>query len=101
MGDTVTFWALHPPGGTAWQAWRFAGTVACCASQKVTTPVFPVTSVALSWGEVMGKFCLRINLDSTKHERHITAQRSFAAAWAVLSNKNHSQNKQNHWHALT
>jgi hypothetical protein len=28
----------------AWQAWRFVGVVVCCTSQKVTTPVFPVTS---------------------------------------------------------
>jgi hypothetical protein len=26
----------------AWQAQRFAGTAACCASQKVTAPEFPV-----------------------------------------------------------
>jgi hypothetical protein len=44
MGDTVTFWAMHLPGGTAWQAWRFVGAVACHTSQKVTMPVFPVTS---------------------------------------------------------
>jgi hypothetical protein len=45
MGGTVTFWALHPPGRTAWCAWRVAGTAAHHASQKVTVPVFPVTSV--------------------------------------------------------
>jgi hypothetical protein len=45
MGGAVTFWAPHPPGGAAWQVQRFAGMAACCASQKVTVSVFPVTSV--------------------------------------------------------
>jgi hypothetical protein len=45
MGGAVTVWALHLPEGVAWQAWRFAGMAACCTSQKVTTPEFPVTSV--------------------------------------------------------
>jgi hypothetical protein len=44
MGGTVTVWALHLPEGTAWQAQHFAGMVACCTSQKVTVPAFPVTS---------------------------------------------------------
>jgi hypothetical protein len=45
MGGTVTVWALCLPEGTAWWVWRFAGMAACCASQKVTVPVFSVTSV--------------------------------------------------------
>jgi hypothetical protein len=46
MGGTVTIGALHLPEGVAWQAWRFVGAAACHASQKVTVPEFPVTSVA-------------------------------------------------------
>jgi hypothetical protein len=45
MGGTVTIWAPHLPEGASWWVWRFAGTVARHASQKVTAPVFPVTSV--------------------------------------------------------
>jgi hypothetical protein len=78
MGGVITFWALCPPGGAAWQAQHFAGIVACCTSQKVTVPVFPVTSAAAhecedGWPQLAGTWHLKI--------------RSALESWALTAGK--------------
>jgi hypothetical protein len=76
MGGTVTVRALCLPEGMAWQAQHFEGTAACCTSQKVTAPEFPVTSAT----SLVGGELLDAAFDVTQLGGTILAYKDAAAA---------------------